>query len=250
MICRNKFFIPLRRSVAGYRRFLTGFLFLAAAVAAALPLPVFANDLFEDRAWQFETTTERAHKAAVLDLILRKKAGMYKNTYNNTYNTTYDISGHYIDCNMTSQSLGNQGTANQQAPVGSPSLGVSSSTSSSTIGNSGTGTVTAGGATSGLTSSSGENSDPTNTSTAGGANTVSTNQSNDGSSQNSSAYDNTFSSTVSGVSGTGGGASVALNSNQSMADSQVTSTISDSSSCDFNVVSGSVGSPINSGGGQ
>jgi len=213
-----------------------------------------ANDLFEDRAWQFETTTERAQKAAILDLIERKKAGMYNNTYNNTYNskTDYNISGDYIDCNMTSQATGNQGSISQDVPVGSPTIDVNSSTSSSASGNASTGTIDSGSNTSntGLTSQEGGSGSVNNTSTAGGTNSLSNNQSNNGSTQNSSANGNAFSSRVSGVSGTGGGASVALNSTQSLAGSPVSSSITRSKACDFNTVSGSVGSPINSEGGK
>jgi hypothetical protein len=242
---------------ARYTKFLTaGCLVFAFGLLLFVPRAALANDLFEDRAWQFETTTERAQKAAILDLIERKKAGMYNNTYNSTYNsnssTDYNISGDYIDCNMTSQATGNQGGITQNVPVGSPTIGVNSSTSSSASGNSGTGTIATGGNTSntGLTSQKGDTDSVSNTSTAGGTNSVSNSQSNNGSTQNSSANGNAFSSTVSGVSGTGGGASVALNSTQSLANSPVSSSISRSKACDFNTVSGSIGSPINSGGGK
>jgi hypothetical protein len=179
---------------------------------------------------------------------------MYNNTYNNTYNnkTDYNISGNYIDCNMTSQSTGNQGSVAQDVPVGSPTIGVNSSTSSSASGNASTGAIDSGSNTSntGLTSQEGGSGSVNNTSTAGGTNSLNNNLSNDGSTQSSSANGNTFSSKLSGVSGTGGGASVVLNSSQSLAGSPVSSSITRSKACDFNTVSGSIGSPINSGGGK
>jgi len=243
------------QNLARCTKFLTaGCLLFAVALILFIPRAILANDLFEDHAWQFNSTTDRANKAAIANLIEQKKAGMYNNTYNNTYNsrTDYNISGDYIDCNMTSQATGNSGSVAQDVPVGSPTIGVSSSTSSSSSGNASTGTIDSGSNTSntGLTSQEGGSGSVNNTSTAGGSNSLSNNQSNNGSTQNSSANGNAFSSTLSGVSGTGGGASVALNSSQSLAGSPVSSSITRSKACDFNTVSGSIGSPINSGGGK
>ena len=234
-------------------KFLTaGCLVFAFGLLLFVPRAALANDQFEDRAWQFETTTDRANKAAILNMIESKKAGMYKNTYNSTYDTDYNISGDYIDCNMTSQATGNSGGISQNVPVGSPTIDVSSGTSSSASGNASTGAIDSGSNTSntGLTSQEGGSGSVNNTSTAGGTNSLSNNQSNNGSTQNSSANGNAFSSKVSGVSGTGGGASVALNSTQSLNSSPVSSSITRSKACDFNTVSGSIGSPINSGGGK
>ncbi len=200
-------------------------LLVFAMVWLAAPAAL-ANGLFEDNSWQFETTADRANKAVVLDLILKQKAGAYNYSYTNTNTINYNIDGDYIDCNMTSQATGNSGSVSQDAPVGSPSITVDSTTSSSTTGNSGTGTVTAGGNSS---STDGDDS----SASADGTNTVSNNQSNDGSSQSSSADGNSFSSTVSEVSGSGGEASVALNSSQSVDNTTVSSTISNSDVCRF-----------------
>lgn len=217
-----------------------------AAVAFVLLLPpaASANGLRENTSWQFETAGERAQKASILEVILRKNAGAYKPGVTNI--TNYNIAGDYIDCNMTSQAIGNQGNNSQDAPMGSPTIAVGSDTSSSASGNASTGTISAAGGSShiGLTSDS---YDPVNNdATAGGVNSVYTDQSNNGSTQNSSAYNNTFDAAVSGISGSGGG-SVALNSTQSMANSTVSASISNSTACDFNVVSDSIGSPINRG---
>lgn len=245
----------VRQYFARCTKFLSaGCLLFAIALILFTPRVILANGLFEDKSWQFETTTDRGNKAVILDLIEKKKGGMYHNTYNSTYNnkTDYNISGDYIDCNMTSQATGNTESIAQDVPVGSPTIGVNSTTSSSASGNASNSAIDSGSNTSntGLTSQEGGSGSVNNTSTAGGTNSLSNNQSNDGSTQNSSANGNTFSSTLSGVSGTGGGASVALNSTQSLAGSPVSSSIAHSKACDFNTVSGSIGSPINSGGGQ
>lgn len=226
---------------------------LTVAAICFAPQPAIANNLFEDGGWQFNTTSDRGNKAFILDLIERKNAGMYNNTFRNTYNiqNNYDIAGPYIDCNMTSQASGNQGSSTQNAPVGSPSISVESSTSASSSGNSGTTTVTSGGSdTSGLNAIMSDSSGTAtnNTTGSGDSNSVNTNQSNDGSTQQSSASNNSFGSSITGVSGAGGEAGVALNSNQSLQNSPVTSGIYDSSVCNFNVVSDSIGSPINNTG--
>ena len=222
------------------------------ALLGVVSSAALANDLFENRAWQFESATDRAHKAAVLDFILKQKAGGYTtyNTNNNTNLINYNISGDYIDCNMTSQALGNQGSVAQDAPVGSPSIGVDSSTSSSATGNSGTGTVTAGGNTAdtGPTAQSSGTGMLDTSAAADGTNSVSNSQSNDGGAQSSSATGNSFDSTVSEVSGNGGEASVALNSSQTMDNTSVSSAISNSDVCRFNTVSDNIGYPLNSGG--
>lgn len=232
-------------------------LVLAAGLLFILvPSTASANGLREDRPWQFQSSADRVNKGAVLDLILKEKAGMYKGakyTTNITNHTTYDIAGPYIDCNMTSQALGNQGSVSQDAPMGSPTIGVSSSTSSSATGNSGSSSLTSsGGGTSqmGLVARSADGQTVNNEvqpGSPGVVGPVNTNQTNDGSTQSSAASGNTFDSNVSGVSATGGGASVSLNSSQSLTGSPVSSAITDSSVCNFNVVSGSDGSPINSG---
>ena len=232
-------------------RMMTAVWLLAAGIFGLMvPMTAAANGLRENDSWQFETSLERAQKGAVLDLIQRKRAGTYTSTTNNNFSSTYNIAGHYIDCNMTSQASGNQGSASQTAPIASPSIDISSDTSATATGNTGKGTVTAGGDTSntGLAEQTGDNDTATSSSTTGGTNSITTTQHNDGSTQNSSADGNSFGSTISGISGSGGEASVALNSNQSLDDSPISSSISGSSACDFNVAAGNIGSPINDGG--
>ena len=138
--------------------------------------------------------------------------------------------------------------------MGSPTIGVSSSTSSSATGNSGSKQPhleRRRHLPDGLVARSADGQTVNNEvqpGSPGVVGPVNTNQTNDGSTQSSAASGNTFDSNVSGVSATGGGASVSLNSSQSLAGSPVSSAITDSSVCNFNVVSGSDGSPINSGG--
>lgn len=239
------------------RSWLTLMVVMGLALVISLPQLASANGLRENNAWQFETKSERTQKAAVLDLILKKQGGYYRPAKNITTNnitnyTTYDIAGPYIDCNMTSQALGNQGSIAQDAPVGSPSVDVGSTTSSSALGNSDTSTINSDGGSSGtgLIYLDDAEGDVSSDSAAGGTNTVNNSQSNDGSSQTSTTTGNSFDSDISRVSGSGGDGRVSLNSDQSLDDSSVTSKISDSSVCDFNVVSGSVDSPINSEGGD
>lgn len=195
-----------------------------------------ANNLGENNSWKFDTSADRANKAVVVDLIEKKQAGMYKaavTTNNNTNSNTiiYDIAGSYLDCNLTAQAVGNQSTASQQAPIASPTTTVGATTSSTASGNSGVSTISDG---YGLSETA-----------AGGTNQNSTTQSNDGATVSSATSDNSFDSSVSGLSTDGGGASASLNTTQGSTDSPTTTTVSSSSACDFNTVSLSPGSPIN-----
>lgn len=196
----------------------------------------FANNLGENSSWKFDTSADRANKAAVTDLIEKKKAGMYKpasmtNNVNNNNSINYDIAGSYLDCNLTAQAVGNQNTASQQNPIASPTISVGATNSSTSSGNSG--------------SSSIANGDSLDSATPNGTNQNNTTQSNDGATVASTASSNSFSSTVSGLSTNGGGASSSLNTTQGSTNSPTSTAVSSSSACDFNTVSLSPGSPIN-----
>ncbi len=236
-------------SPAEARRRIVWHLLCGLAITMTVCPGVLANDFSESRAWQFQSASERAHKAVVLDLILRQKAGGYTQytTNHNTNTINYNISGDYIDCNMTSQALGNQGSVAQDAPIGSPSIGVDSTTSSAATGNSGSGTITAGGNTADTGPTvQGSGTGPLDTSAAAdGTNSVSNSQSNEGGTQSSSTTGNSFNSSVSQVSGSGGEASVALNSSQTLENTSVSSAISNSEVCRFNTVSDNIGGPLN-----
>lgn len=196
----------------------------------------FANNLGENSSWKFETSADRANKAAVLDVIEKKKAGMYKpasTTNNISYNNSinYDIAGSYIDCNLTAQAVGNQNTASQENPIASPSISVGASNSSTSTGNTG--------------SSSIANGDSLDSATPSGTNQNLTTQSNDGASVASTASSNSFASSVDGLTTDGGSASSSLNTTQASTNSSTSTAVTSSSACDFNTVSVSPGSPIN-----
>jgi hypothetical protein len=196
----------------------------------------FANNLGENYSWKFDTSADRANKAAVTDLIEKKKAGMYKpasttNNVSNNNSINYDIAGSYLDCNLTAQAVGNQNTASQQNPIASPTISVGASNSSTSSGNTGTSSIA--------------NGDSLDSATPNGTNQNTTTQSNDGASVASTASSNSFSSSVSGLSTNGGGASSSLNTTQGSTNSPTSTAVSSSSACDFNTVSLSPGSPIN-----
>jgi hypothetical protein len=117
---------------------------VAVAVMAS---PILANGLLEGRSWQFQTTTDKANKAAVLDIIERRNGGYYDgfNTVSNTY------IGAQFNCSNNAQSTGNladngqagPSTSDNSAPnISSDSTGNSDTTSADAAGNAaGTGTV-------------------------------------------------------------------------------------------------------------
>lgn len=108
-------------------------LFVAVLAGAWMIQPSHANGWLESRSWQFETSADKANKAAVLDMIERKKGGYYDgfSTTVNTYNNT-NI-GTQINCNNVADATGNIATNSQMA--NSPQVTNTSGVTSSASGN-------------------------------------------------------------------------------------------------------------------
>jgi hypothetical protein len=104
---------------------------MAAAMGAS------ANNIGENPAWQFETSADKANKAAVQDMIQRKKAGSYAAP---VYNTT-NIIGRQYNCDVTSTAQGNQGTNSTVANSPSTSGSAANSTGNASTGDSGSGSI-------------------------------------------------------------------------------------------------------------
>ena len=113
--------------------------YLAAAAGLACSLsviahtPAVANGWYESRPWQFDTSADKANKAAVVDMIERKKGGYYdgfKATINNYSNTNI---GTQINCNNVADATGNEAANSQVA--NSPNVENSSGVDSSATGN-------------------------------------------------------------------------------------------------------------------
>lgn len=85
-----------------------------------------AQEISENRSWQFATPQDIAARAAVADLIARQRAGLYAAP---VYNTT--IARQY-NCSIAASALANSGT--QSAVAQSPTV---SGTSSTATGNAG-----------------------------------------------------------------------------------------------------------------
>jgi hypothetical protein len=73
----------------------------AAFVAGLATAPAMAQEVGENRAWQFETPQDIAARAAVADLIARQRAGIYAAP---VYNTT--IARQY-NCSVVASATGN-----------------------------------------------------------------------------------------------------------------------------------------------
>ena len=136
---------------------------LIAGMGAMLATPSFSNGLVENRPWQFQTTADKANKAAVLDIIERKKGGFYDGF--NTYNTT-NI-GSQINCNNSANATGNIADNVQAGPNteanGDPNI------SADSAGNSDADTVQSDGLSAGESNNSGsqENSGKTDSTVDG-----------------------------------------------------------------------------------
>ena len=103
-----------------------GFVLFAAW---ALASPAAANNVGENGAWQFRTSTDLANLATVLEVIQKKQSGAYASpTY--TTNTTIE---HQYNCSVSATATGNSG--NETALANSPSV---TGASASSIGNTST----------------------------------------------------------------------------------------------------------------
>lgn len=100
----------------------------AAAIFAALSTaPSLAQEISENRAWQFETPQDIAARAAIADLIARQRAGIYAAP---VYNTTID---RQYNCSVAATATGNSSA--QSAFANSPTV---TGASSAATGNAGT----------------------------------------------------------------------------------------------------------------
>ncbi len=74
---------------------------LACVLASA---PASANGLGENYSWQFQSQADRANRAFIEDMRLKRKSGYYAPP---VYNTTIE---RQYNCNVSSTSTGNSGT--------------------------------------------------------------------------------------------------------------------------------------------
>jgi hypothetical protein len=86
----------------------------AAVLACLASMPAAAQEVGENRAWQFETPQDIAARAAVADLIARQRAGIYAAP---VYNTT--IARQY-NCSVVANATGNSDA--QSALANSPTV--------------------------------------------------------------------------------------------------------------------------------
>ena len=97
--------------------------------------PALAQEVSENRAWQFETPQDLAARAAVADLIARQRAGIYAAP---VYNT---IIARQYNCSVLASATGNSGV--QSALANSPTV---TGANAAATGNSGTTGATGDGA--------------------------------------------------------------------------------------------------------
>jgi hypothetical protein len=165
--------------------------------------------------YQFRSDNDRAVKSGVVDLIEKKKAGMYQAPIFNSTTTT-NVAGDQINCDLVATTIGNSGSAITDGSSGAPSVLNSPTVQAASVGN----------------QAGREEGGPLNSS--GGSNTINTSQDVSGLTQAS----NVDKSTQGGVSGEVGGSSSALSqeseNDQSVAGSPLNSNIAGSSACSWN----------------
>ena len=97
----------------------------ALILSAATSSPALANNFGESLAWQFQTANDRAAQAAILDMIERRRAGVYSAP---VYTTNI---ARQVNCSISAVATGNSGA--QSALANSPTV---TGASSSATGNS------------------------------------------------------------------------------------------------------------------
>ena len=192
------------------------YIFLASLLAAA-PTATFSQGFGPgfSPSYQFRSDNDRAAKSGVVDLIEKKKAGMYQAPIYNSTATT-NVAGDQINCDLAATTIGNSGSAITDGSSGAPSVLNSPTVQAASVGN----------------QAGREEGGPLNSS--GGSNTINTSQDVSGLTQAS----NVDKSTQGGVSGEVGGSSSALSqeskNDQSIAGSPLNSNIAGSSACSWN----------------
>ena len=177
-----------------------------------------SNGPGENASWQFQTSQERVNKAAIADLVEKKRAGYYdsfKAVYN--YNTYIE---RQVNCSVSALTTGNTGSNGLSAATSSPTLSNSGSTSSDTGANTASNGLSQAGLT-GVLQASNDSNTPTGTLSSG--------QSNTGALTSGVSASNTSASTGP-VAANGGVTDQVLNSQQSNS-GMLTASISASTAC-------------------
>ncbi len=223
-------------------------------VGGAVAIPLFAvvtgtaawaNGLGESRTWQFETTNDRANKANIAATISRERAGAY-GPGDTTIN--YDVKGNLNNCNLNATAIGNTGNNSQDAPMGSPTVGLDSAVTSGATGNEQQSNVTGGDTdtsnTAGGMVESASGIGDTTTQTPSTSTALNSTQANTGS-QLSTVGSVSNDYAVAGVYGTGGSGQANQNTTQTVANTELSSSVQGSSACNFQDTNGNLASPIN-----
>lgn len=191
---------------------------LAVCAWVAWAPAAHANGQGENTTWQFQSSQERVNKAAIADMVEKKKAGYYdsfKAVYN--YNTYIE---RQVNCSVSALTTGNTGSNGLSAATSSPTLSNSGSTSSETGANSASNGLSQAGLTGVLQAGS-----PASTPTG----TLSSGQSNNGA-LNSGVTASTTSASTGAVAANGGATDQVLNSQQANS-GMLTASISASTAC-------------------
>lgn len=186
--------------------------------------PAHANGWLESRPWQFETSADKANKAAVVDLIERKKGGYYdswKTTVNNNVvNNNTTVIEHQTNCSVTATAVGNTGSNSMSGAASSPNVTNTSSNNANTTGNSNSNGV----------NQTGPGGVVLDNNSATPVTIVDTNQSNNGSSLGSDVTNSASNSASGPIAANGGTVNQALNSNQSNTGTQ-SASVANSTAC-------------------
>lgn len=209
-------------------------------VALAAPSLVQANGFSENRAWQFDTASDKNAKAGIVDLMERKQGGFYDSfRTTNNYNTFFD--GGQINCNISASAVGNTGSNQASGQAGNSDITPQGDIVADAAANTGSNSFTASQPVNAQAGNDAWTGSQRDDNTSGGSasgtqtagHTIDSEQSvGDDSPQNATVTDPDISSEVGSVD-TSGTTDVALNSSQSNNDSPQNATITGTEGCRF-----------------
>jgi len=205
-----------------------------------------ANGLGSGSSWQFSSSADAANKASVAAIISKERAGAFGP---GGTTITYDVKGNLNNCNLNATAIGNTGSNSQTAPIGSPTLELGSTVNAGSTGNEANNSTTGGDSSAtnvagGMVESASGIGDST-TQAPSNSTALNSTQANTGS-QLSTIGSVSAEYAVAGVSGSGGDGQANLNATQTVANTELSSSVQGSSACQFQDMTGNLASPINS----
>jgi hypothetical protein len=228
---------------------ITGFSRASILVLSTYSLSVSANGFLENRAWQFDTPSDKIAKSTMLDLIEKKDGGYYDSfDVYNTYIT--NVAGDQVNCNLSANAIGNTGNNAASGSASSPGIETPGSIAADALGNQGSNSTsgsrpsilddgdnlvdassTLNDSATGSRNSASASSTGTDSLFGQAGQLINSSQGNTDSPQNANVDNAQVNSSIDGLNASGGVSDVALNSTMQNRESPQTANVSNSDAC-------------------